>query len=164
MRNRIVWITALAVLAVVNFAAWQKEQVLGKGQTVLLELAPVDPRSLLQGDYMALNYRVANDIRLHLQAPSVDGVAVVALDPEHKGQFVRIQQPGEALQANETLIRFRKRGSVVRIGAEAFFFQEGQGSVYRPAKYGELKVAADGEVVLVGLRDAEGKVLQAKSK
>ncbi|XOT97907.1 GDYXXLXY domain-containing protein, partial [Alcaligenes pakistanensis] len=29
------------------------------GQTVLLELAPVDPRSLMQGDYMSLNFALS---------------------------------------------------------------------------------------------------------
>ncbi|MFX7329222.1 GDYXXLXY domain-containing protein, partial [Acinetobacter baumannii] len=34
----------------------QKEMLLKEGQLVLLPLAPVDPRSLMQGDYMALRY------------------------------------------------------------------------------------------------------------
>ena len=67
------------------------------------------------------------------------------------------------MQAHELVIRFRKRGQVVRIGAESFFFQEGQADVYALAKYGELKVAKDGEVVLVGLRDAERKVLGTRA-
>ncbi len=160
MRTKLLWGMALVVLAVVNFAVWQKEQVLATGRTVLLELAPRDPRSLMQGDYMVLNYRLANDIRDRLRERSADGLAVVKLDGGGLAAFDHIHQAGEALQPDQALIRFRKRGNVVRIGAEACFFQEGRAAVYAPAKYGELKVARDGEVVLVGLRDAERRLLR----
>jgi uncharacterized membrane-anchored protein len=43
----------------------------------------------------------------------------------------------------------------VRIAGDAFFFQEGQAAIYQPARYGELRVAGDGDAVLVGLRDGE---------
>lgn len=160
MRTKLLWGMALVVLGVVNYAVWQKEQLLDGGRTVLLELAPRDPRSLLQGDYMVLNYRLANDIRAKLPERSVDGAAVVKLDDQGQASFDHIRQAGEALQPDQALIRFRKRGRVVRIGAEAYFFQEGRAALYAPAKYGELKVAKDGEVVLVGLRDAERRPLQ----
>ena len=35
-----------------------KETTILKGKLVYLELAPVDPRSLMQGDYMALYYAI----------------------------------------------------------------------------------------------------------
>lgn len=34
----------------------QHEWHLAKSDSIFVELAPVDPRSILQGDYMALNY------------------------------------------------------------------------------------------------------------
>lgn len=160
MRTKLLWVMALVIFGVVNYAVWDKEQVVSKGRTVLLELAPRDPRSLMQGDFMALNYRVADDIRQRLKVPSFDGLALVTLDTQDQGRFERLYQQGESLQSNQALIRFRKRGEVVRIGAESFFFQEGQAAVYNPAKYGELKVARDGEVVLVGLRDGDRHALR----
>jgi len=163
MRIKLLWVMALVVLGVVNHAAWQKEQVLTEGRTVLLELAPRDPRSLMQGDYMVLNYRLADAIRAKLSAPSADGLAVVTVDAQGQALFDHIHQAGEALQPDQVLVRFRKRGQVVRIGAEAFFFEEGRAAIYTPAKYGELKVAKDGEVVLVGLRDAAGNPLRPEA-
>ena len=159
MRTKLLWVMALVILGVVNYAVWQKGQVLAEGKIVLLELAPRDPRSLMQGDYMVLRYHVAEDIRRQLGEPSADGLAVVALDEQGKAGFVRIHQANTPLQENEVVIRYRKRGQVVRIGAESYFFQEGRAAVYAPAKYGEVKVAKDGEVVLVGLRDAERRPL-----
>ena len=45
---------AVLVLGGINVAIWQKQQTLSHGQLILLKLAPVDPRSLMQGDYMIL--------------------------------------------------------------------------------------------------------------
>ncbi len=153
MRTKLLLLMALVILGVVNYAVWQKERVLAGGRTVLLELAPVDPRSLMQGDYMALNYRLAGDIRTSLDERSADGLAVVELDDQMRAVFRHVQHANAPLQANQALIQFRKRGSAVRIGAESFFFEEGQAMIYEDAKYGELKVADNGEVILVGLRD-----------
>ena len=41
----------LLILLAVNWSIYKQEQVLAQGKTVLLKLAPVDPRSLMQGDY-----------------------------------------------------------------------------------------------------------------
>lgn len=43
----------VTALGVANGAIWQKEQLISTGRPIFLELAPVDPRSLMQGDYMA---------------------------------------------------------------------------------------------------------------
>lgn len=153
MRAKVLWVMALVVLAVVNVAIWQKEKVLAEGQTVLLELVPRDPRSLMQGDYMVLNYRLAEAIRAKVSDRSIDGLTVVSLDKQGRAAFDGMHQTGKALADGQALIRFRKRGDVVRIGAEAFFFEEGQAGAYASAKYGELKVSRDGEVVLTGMRD-----------
>ena len=47
----------ILLLGYFNWSVYQKEQTLKEGQLVLLQLAPVDPRSLMQGDYMRLNYK-----------------------------------------------------------------------------------------------------------
>ncbi|WP_414673872.1 GDYXXLXY domain-containing protein, partial [Marinimicrobium sp. UBA4509] len=52
MRRGIALVTALAILVLVNFSIYEKEQHLAQGEIMYLELAPVDPRSLMQGDYM----------------------------------------------------------------------------------------------------------------
>ena len=50
----------ILLLGYFNWSVYQKEQTLKDGQLVLLQLAPVDPRSLMQGDYMRLNYKEAS--------------------------------------------------------------------------------------------------------
>ncbi|MCL1046465.1 GDYXXLXY domain-containing protein [Shewanella electrodiphila] len=59
--------TLVLILALVNWQIFQKEQHIRHGELIYLELAPVDPRSLMQGDYMALRFQMSNDIRSALK-------------------------------------------------------------------------------------------------
>ncbi|MEN8218866.1 MAG: GDYXXLXY domain-containing protein [Pseudomonadota bacterium] len=157
MRRLLILIMAIIVLALVNFEIYKKEQLLAKGTTVLLKLAPRDPRSLMQGDYMVLRYDIA---RLPaLTAAERDGYLVITRDDKQVAHFKRIYDETTPLAADELLLRFRKRGHEIRLGAESFFFQEGQAKCYNNARYGEIRLATSGESVLVGLRDAEFKRL-----
>lgn len=158
MRRLLVFIIAVIVLAGVNYEIYHKEQLLTEGTTILLELAPVDPRSLIQGDYMILRYKIA---RLQaLYEAKKDGYLVIEQNEQHIAQFKRIYDENTPLEAGMLLLRFRKRGSEIRLGAESFFFQEGHAKYYENARYGEIKVASSGESILVGLRDAELKPLR----
>ena len=146
-------VIAVVILIIVNFAIYQQEQLLAQGTSLLLELAPRDPRSLIQGDYMVLHYKMANEPEL--RNVDKDGFVVVERDDKYLAQFKRIYNQTVPLQKNELLLRFRKRQQGIHLGAEAFFFQEGHAQYYENARYGELKVAKSGESILVGLRDKE---------
>ncbi|MCL1483253.1 MAG: GDYXXLXY domain-containing protein [Marinobacter sp.] len=64
LSRRIIGLLALLVaLAMVNLSVFQKEQQLAHGKVVYLDLAPVDPRSLMQGDYMTLSFAIGQEIR-----------------------------------------------------------------------------------------------------
>src|SRR5690606_11199752 len=122
---------------------------------VLLELAPVDPRSLMQGDYMALRFAVANDIAQHLsEQRASDGYAVVELDGNAVGRFVRLDD-GTPIGPQQLRMRYRKRDHQVQLATNAYFFEEGSGQFYQAARYGEFRVATDGEMLLTFLRDAK---------
>ncbi|ATB49816.1 GDYXXLXY domain-containing protein [Corallococcus macrosporus] len=137
----------------------QKERVLRSGQPVLLELAPVDPRSLIQGDYMVLDYAISRERNANASTTAKDGNMVLRLDADGVGTFVRFDSPDTPLAAGELKLRYRLRDGRFRLGAEAFFFQEGHASRYEGARYGELRVADSGSSVLVGLRDAQRQPL-----
>jgi len=145
------------LVGTINFLVLGKERILRDGETVFLALAPRDPRSLVQGDYMALNYTAANQARTAAgpNQPS-RGLFVVKLDEKKVGEFVRFHS-GEALAANERLLpchhRHERWGGVwMQVGPESFFFQEGHARYYERARYGELKVDASGHCLLAGLR------------
>lgn len=159
MRRLVLWGVLALILAAANFLIYGKEAVLAEGEVMLLELQPRDPRSLLQGDYMSLRYQMGRELEASVSAATADGHAVVQLDDKRVAHFVRLHDGTAPLAAEERLLRFRKRGGVVRIAGDAFFFQEGQAQMYQPARYGELRVDLGGEAVLVGLRDGELKAL-----
>ncbi|AEI69050.1 GDYXXLXY domain-containing protein [Corallococcus macrosporus] len=137
----------------------QKERVLRSGKTVLLELAPVDPRSLIQGDYMVLDYAISRARRADRRGLPVDGHMVLRLDADGVGTFARFDSADAPLAPGELKLRYRLRDGRFRLGAEAFFFQEGHAERYEGARYGELRVADSGSSVLVGLRDAQRQPL-----
>lgn len=158
MRKAILLVAAAIVLVLVNVSIWQREALITSGRTVLLELAPVDPRSLMQGDYMALRFKVANDAFPQGQIKGLkDGRVVLAVDSRDVGTFRRFDNGGAA--ADEVLLRYRIRNGQPKFATNAFFFQERQGEFYREARYGEFRVAPDGEAILVALRGAELQTL-----
>ena len=142
------------VLIGVNWTIWSREQLLASGEVMLLELAPVDPRSLMQGDYMALNFAVAAKVPRFDDAAPSQGQVVVSRAANGVATFVRIHQD-EALAADERLLDYKVRDRRTRIVTNAYFFEEGQGARFSSAKYGELRVAPSGKALLVGMRDGE---------
>jgi uncharacterized membrane-anchored protein len=153
MRKAILWAVLGLVLVTVNVLIVGKESLLASGDTLVLDLRPRDPRSLMQGDYMSLRYRIGDAVASTAHGLAADGLAVVKVDGNGVASFVRLHDGTTPLAADERLLRFRKRAGQVRIGGNAFFFQEGLAEVYQPARYGELRVDRSGDAVLVGLRD-----------
>lgn len=153
MIRKIVIIAAVvAVTALFAYFVIAKERMLQASETVYLPLVPVDTRSLLQGDYMRLNYGLVREVADADADADLDdkGKLVLRKDAEGKAAFVRIFK-GEELEEVEFLLNYRDRGGV-DIAADTFFFQEGDAEYYENARYAELKVAADGSAILVGLR------------
>lgn len=160
MRKQIALVAGLIVLTVANYTIYSREQLLTDGRVVLLQLAPVDPRSLLQGDYMALRFQVANaafglgDVKESVQ----DGYLVLGLDTHRVGMFRRFDD-GSPLAENEVRMRYRIRNRRPQFATNAFFFQEGEAELYPTARYGEFRVGADGEAILTRLWDENFKPL-----
>ena len=152
------------ILALLNFSIFQREEHLEKGELVYLKLAPVDPRSLMQGDYMALNFGMARDISNALphntsygrfwrrDVKSNDGCVVVHLDKRKVAFFDHISK-GYKLEKNQMLLQYRVRGGEVKFASNAFFFEEGTGERYEKAKFGAFRVNAKHELLLVSLYD-----------
>src|SRR3990167_6673405 len=106
MRNLVAALAGLAILALVNFTIHTREQMLEHGRVVLLELAPVDPRSLMQGDYMALRFKVSDEAFGRTKKELKDGRLVVALDQRGVASFRRFAD-ATAVAADEALLRYR---------------------------------------------------------
>ena len=59
----LVGVFVIVLLGAVNYKVQQFEDVLATGKPVVLKIAPVDPRSLMQGDYMVLNYAILSEFQ-----------------------------------------------------------------------------------------------------
>ncbi len=163
MRKIIALLALVLVLAVVNWLIFAKEKHLAEGKVVYLNLAPVDPRSLMQGDYMALRFAMANDVndalpktqeynsRRH-NADTSDGYVIVTLNDKHIATFKSIYQD-QVLSEDEMLMRYRVRNGAVKFATNAFFFQEGHAEYYEKARFGQFRVNASGDLLLAGMYD-----------
>ena len=155
MRKWVAIASTLVLLVAVNLGIASRERLVERGRIVLLELAPVDPRSLMQGDYMALRFGAADGARIGVEAQQfADGKLVLAVDVRGVGTFRRLDT-GAPLAADEALLRYRIRNGQVKLATNAFFFEEGTGDAYAKARYGEFRVADDGDAILTGLRDKD---------
>jgi uncharacterized membrane-anchored protein len=151
MRKAIAVIAGVVILALANWTVWQREQLLASGRVAILELAPVDPRSLMQGDYMALRFQLADQAfgrgRTTGSKEAQDGRLVARADEKGVARFVR-RDGGEPLAEGEFLLRYRVRNGEPKFATNAFFFQEGHAKVYERARYGEFRVAPSGDMLL----------------
>ena len=147
--RRLLIVAVVLVLGAVNWSIFAKERIKTSGERIYLALAPVDPRSLMQGDYMALRFEIADriDPKASGTAPLlVESNGVVTLNPDPNAGGLRI--------------RFRVRKGLVWLGTNAYFFEEGTAERYVGARYGEFRIdRASGEAVLVGLADKDLKTL-----
>ncbi|WP_323929884.1 GDYXXLXY domain-containing protein [Aeromonas veronii] len=148
-------LSGLAILAGVNATVWRYEHAMSSGEVVLLRLAPVDPRSLMQGDYMRLNYEIARELTSRdARATQNKGsdTLVIRLDAHQVATLVADGKP-DRLASDERLLQVHQSERQWQIGPDAYFFEEGTGEQYETARYGEFRLQADGKTLLVGLRD-----------
>ena len=164
MKQTKLWIFGwlMVVLGVVNYAIYQKEQHLTHGATLCLRLAPVDPRSMMQGDYMALRFALETPLRSALidagsssvrhLLPDGDGELVLRVDANCTATFDGLYH-GQKLRPNQQILRYRIRHGKVKIASNAFFFQEGTADRYAHARYGIFKLLHH-DPLLIDLADA----------
>ena len=148
-------LSGLAILAGINATVWRYERAMSSGEVVLLRLAPVDPRSLMQGDYMRLNYEIARELTSRDARANQDkgsDTLVIRLDAHQVATLVADGKP-DRLASDERLLQVHQSERQWQIGPDAYFFEEGTGDQYQAARYGEFRLQADGKTLLVGLRD-----------
>jgi uncharacterized membrane-anchored protein len=138
------------------------------GQTVLVRVAPVDPRDFFRGDYVILSYDFSRTPREKIEGLSdgdqgswkkLEGRAVyVPLIPDsvpghYRAEKVTVVKPAGGLFIKGQMERY---GSM-KFGIESYFVQEGTGRVYEEAirdrkLSAELAVTSDGQAALRNLR------------
>ncbi|WP_274365299.1 GDYXXLXY domain-containing protein [Paenibacillus thermotolerans] len=147
-------------LAYLGVQAVNSEILLTNGVSVKLELQPVDPRSLLQGDYVSLNYDISVLPHSVSDSPNPYSLArsvKVVLAPDQSGvyRFDRMLAPGESIAEKEVVINGKLLGGQrVYYGIETYFVPEGAGlEVERSARFAYIRVGASGDALLERLAE-----------
>ncbi|HLP50128.1 MAG TPA: GDYXXLXY domain-containing protein [Chitinophagales bacterium] len=152
---------ALNLLLLLGFfinSVIKKEATLKNGQLVLLELAPVDPRSLLQGDYMRLRYRLVAERTYALTCRP--GVCTVIVNDSSIVKQMILPGEKDTIAGKPYLLKYGCNGDEVHLGAESYFFEEGQAEKYSKAKYGGLRIDEAGNSILVGLYNENRRLIE----
>jgi uncharacterized membrane-anchored protein len=163
---------ALAALGAANYGVIKKEQVIAGGQKIYIALAPRDPRSIMQGDYMALNFGFARDIEASLNQNDSDPIGrrtptqrtarvVAKLDARGIATVLRVAAEKESLASGEILLPLQYKKNRWVLVTDAFYFPEGMGAPFSKARFGEFRALADGRALLVGLADEQLNPIQA---
>ncbi|MEN9576690.1 MAG: hypothetical protein RL514_4545 [Verrucomicrobiota bacterium] len=137
----------------------QQEYRLAAPTTVLLETAPVDPRDLLRGDYVILNYKVStltNGLWDAAPAGKWSPGLPVFVSLEQRGQFheaVLLSATRPEPQPNRVLIQGHVQPSWntnqvrVEYGLERYYVEEGTGNP-RGKLTVQVAVGAEGKPVI----------------
>ncbi len=162
LKTILVAVNAVLLLGFIFYATIQKEKIRKEGQFVLIPLAPLDPRSLLQGDYMILNYDwSAFD---NSEQNFKRGCLVFKTTNESVLEAIRLSESIDDLKQGERCLKYYRSDYQIKIGAESYFFQEGNGKTFEAAKFAGLRVGENGDKLLVALYDENKKEIVAATK
>ncbi|MBN3859795.1 GDYXXLXY protein [Neisseriaceae bacterium PsAf] len=167
MRKYLPFIFAFISLVVIYSNVFLKENILNQGTSIYVELEPVDPRSLIQGDYMRLGYQlnIQDSQNISKQKKFYKKTLKIVLDDKHvvKESFIGYSLP---LQENERLLKTKSSqfGENLYPVSESFLFAEGLEYCYNQAKFAQLKVDKKGNAVLESLTDKNLNDLNCESQ
>lgn len=178
--NWVLVLTGLLAIVYVNVYAWHSQQIKTRGEVLFLRLAPVDPLSLVQGQYMRLRFEIEKtynstqaDQQL-IQNSNGHVLAVIRLDSKRIGSMTGRLTPRHRPQQHsvDTLLiqvqaqlissrddSDRQQLHAIQIDQNSFLFQENTEDRYTTAKYGMFRVHANGRYVLIDLADENLRAL-----
>ena len=139
-------VVALGQAAVLGWMIWDRTSLLSNGREVVLEVIPVDPRSLFRGDYVILGYDISRfSLPPGAEPPNPKAAYYLTLKKKPDGDNWQVagganEQPANP-QADEVVIKGRvdyvsqpsadkpQDPTIVGLhyGIESFFVPEGTG-------------------------------------
>lgn len=130
---RWVWVVVAAQLIGLLGWAGYHETVRRTAPTVLLQTRPVDPRDILRGDYMILNYEISRPGKGVKRSENLGDEVYVVLKPEGKHQVIEeILDKEPASIDGRTWVRATAQTGFgdlrLDYGIERYFVPEGRGT------------------------------------
>lgn len=153
MKKIFVVLNLLLLMIVFGYSVIKEEKNLKKA-TFYIKTVPVDPRSLIQGDYVVLNYDIAESARMEI-GNIRKGYIRIKINDLKIAEFIRIDEEYLPPSNNEISIQFQKNGSNIDIGVNSYLFQEGTGNKFQKAQYAEVIELKNGKLRLKNLLDKD---------
>ena len=148
-------VVAAQMIGLVTFAA-AKQYVVSSGTEVVLQGAPVDPRSLMQGDYAILDYEIA-DIPEDIKTDFAPGYEVIVVLVERDEVWMASRYLGNdriPKRNGEVFIRGQMQSSGrIDFGIGTYFVPEGTGREIERARDLKIRVSVseDGDATVTGV-------------
>lgn len=173
-----VWLAALLVAglqsAALGYMVVDRAQLLQNGREIVLDVKPVDPRSLFRGDYVILNFGDLSRLKGDLLRGLPDGTAsfyvtirkeadqwaAIAADAQYPSQLREGDVVLKAYVKSRHASQLSSMSSVrVDYGIESYFVPEGEGKrLEKLIGVGEMRViVAVGSDGRVGIKGIEAK-------
>ena len=183
MKKILIVVNIVLLFVITGFFAQKEESYKKLDSYFYLERRPVDPRSLLQGDYMTLNYDILDQTTEFIyQNKSYDyyeeerkeetkeqkekrelaeakkAYIAIRLDGNKVAKFVKLTK--EKTDEKDLLfVAYKSDGYNVDINANSYLFQEGTWDKYENARYAKV-VLVDNKLRLIDLRDKDFKEIK----
>jgi uncharacterized membrane-anchored protein len=154
-----------------------KEMTIRTGTTILLETASVDPRDLLRGDYVVLNYAISVVDTSGLPGDhSYRSGQAVYVGLENDGRFWKAVSMGLTKPGHGTFLRgkvktFYASRADIEYGLESYFVAEGEGRSIEKMMRGEKSSLAvetvvdkQGSAVIKRLVPVEGRARERQPR
>jgi len=166
MKRYLPLLFGVLVLIIVNSNISKQEQIIRTGESIFVKLHSINPRSLLQGDYMALAYNLnidkasladIKDNKSSAQISLLSYQLIITLDEQQRVISSTFNEP-KPLADNQHKLIVKKPGreswqTNFYPANNSFFFAEGLAKCYAQAEYAELKVVETGKPLLYRLTD-----------
>lgn len=148
-------IVVVLQLGYVGYHAAVSEILLSSGTPIKLAIVPLDPRSILQGDYVALQYNISvppDHITQELERRPSNSRIKVVLQQGAGGVYNldRLYKKGEPLADKEIIINGSTSGwRNIQYGIESYFVPEGTGlETEQNARFAYVMVGTKGDAIL----------------
>ena len=136
------WVIVAAQILLLLALIGGKEYTLNTGTTVVLQTVPVDPRSLLQGDFVVLEYEIST--RPGFLARLSPGTTVYVSLVERGDVWEALGYSTNKPSSSEVFIKGAvDRRGLLDFGIGTYFVPEGTGHIIERARDVKVEVAVD---------------------
>ncbi len=125
------------------------------GKEVLLEIRPVDPRDLLRGDYVTLDFNISHYDESNLPNGNIN--VILKTDKNNVAEIAFVTQDNDKSLEKELYLKGKVIGNTIKYGIESYFVKEKTGREIErkinlsSKSYARVKIAPNGKAKVLGL-------------